>query len=131
MTREEAYLIFDKLRGDGATVFCMGRLWGWTVALRGKVMSATRDEVIIVSTDRHSGSLSLNLQMDDLLIRYAEPREVPILQGVSERDSRLATLMASLPLRIRPADLKNRLLEAPPRELLFFLELPSEDDAHL
>ena len=130
MTREEAYLIFDKLRTEGSTVFCMGRLWGWTVALRGKVMSATRDEVIIVSADRHSGSLSLSLQMEDLIIRYAEPREVPILQGVTERDSRLATLMASLPLRIRPADLKNRMLEAPPRELLFFVELPSEESDH-
>jgi hypothetical protein len=126
MTREEAFLIFDKLRADDATLFCTGRLWGWTIALRGKVVSATKEEVIIVSADRHSGSLSLNLEMEDLLIRYAEPREIPILQGMPERDSRLATLMASLPLRIRPADLKNRLLEAPPREQLFFLELPAD-----
>jgi len=128
MTREEVFLIFDKLRGDDATVFCMGRLWGWTIALRGKVMSATREEIIIVSADRHSGSLSLDLQMEDLMVRYAEPREIPILQGTGERDSRLATLMASLPLRIRPADLKNRMLEAPPREVLFFLELPQVQD---
>jgi hypothetical protein len=126
MTREEAFLIFDKLRADNATLFCTGRLWGWTIALRGKVVSATKEEVIIVSADRRSGSLSLNLEMEDLLIRYAEPREIPILQGMPERDSRLATLMASLPLRIRPADLKTRLLEAPPREQLFFLELPEE-----
>ena len=126
MTREEAFLIFDKLRADNATLFCTGRLWGWTIALRRKVVSATKEEVIIVSADRRSGSLSLNLEMEDLLIRYAEPREIPILQGMPERDSRLATLMASLPLRIRPADLKTRLLEAPPREQLFFLELPEE-----
>jgi hypothetical protein len=126
MTREEAFLIFDKLRADDATVFCTGRLWGWTVALRGKVVSATREEIIIVSADRHSGSLSLSLEMEDLAIRYAEPREVPILQGMTERDSHLATLMLSLPLRIRPADLKKRLLEAPPRELLFFVELPGD-----
>jgi hypothetical protein len=125
MTREEAYLVLDKLRADDATVFIMGRLWGWTIALRGKVMSASREEVIVVSADRHSGSLSLDLEMEDLIIRYAEPREIPILQGMPERDSRLATLMVSLPLRIRPADLKKRLLEAPPRELLFFLELPN------
>src|SRR5438128_7604785 len=92
MTREEAFLIFDKLHTDQATVFCTGRLWGWTVALRGKVVSATREEVIIVSDDRRSGSLSLQLDMDDLLIRYSEPREVPILQGMCERDSTLATL---------------------------------------
>jgi len=127
MTREEAFLIFDKLRTDRATVFCMGRLWGWTIALRGRVVSATREEVIIVSADQRSGSLSLSLEMEDLLIRYAEPREIPILQGRTERDSRLASLMISLPLRIRPADLKKRLLEAPPRELLFVLELPEEE----
>ena len=126
MTREEAFLIFDKLRADDATVFCTGRLWGWTIALRGQVVSATREEIIIVSADRHSGSLSLSLEMEDLVIRYAEPREVPILQGMPDRDSRLATLMVSLPLRLRPSDLKKRLLEAPPRESLFFLELPAD-----
>ena len=127
MTREEAFLIFDKLRSENSIVFCMGRLWGWTLAVRGKVVSATQDEVIIVSTDRLCGSISLRLDMEDLLIRYAEPREIPMLQGTCERDSTLASLTISLPLRIRPADLKKRLLEAPPRELLFILELPHED----
>jgi hypothetical protein len=127
MTRDEAFLIFDKLKSEGAMVFCTGRLWGWTVALRGKVMSATREEVILVSPDRASGSLSIHLDMDDLLIRYAEPREIPILQGMPERDMNLASLTFALPLRIRPSDLKTRVLEAPPRELLFFLELPREE----
>jgi len=127
MTREEAFLIFDKLKADDATVFCTGRLWGWTVALRGKIVSITRDEVIIVSSDRMSGSLSLRLDMEDLLIRYAEPRDIPILQGLVERDMTLASLTVALPLRIRPSDLKTRVLEAPPRELLFFLELPHEE----
>src|SRR6266404_3719365 len=86
MTREEAFLIFDKLRTDGAFVFCTGRLWGWTVALKGKVVSATREEIILVSADRASGSMSIRLDMDDLLIRYAEPREIPILQGMPPRD---------------------------------------------
>src|SRR5262249_22318183 len=122
MTREEAFLIFDKLKSDNAIVFCMGRLWGWTIALRGKVVSAMRDEVIIVSTDRQCGSLSLRLDMEDLKIRYAEPREVPMLQGMCDHDSTLSTLMVSLPLRIRPADLRNRLLDAPPRESLFIIE---------
>jgi hypothetical protein len=102
----------------------MGRLWGWTIALRGKVVSARADEVIIVSADRQSGSMSLRLDMEDLRIRYAEPREIPILQGAGERDSTLASLTIALPLRIRPADLKKHLLDAPPRELLFILELP-------
>jgi len=127
MTREEAFLIFDKLRADKATVFCTGRLWGWTVALRAKVVSATKEEVILVSEDRLSGSISLRLDMDDLLIRYAEPREIPILQGMPERDMTLASLTMALPLRMRPADLKTRVLEAPPRELLFFLELPRDE----
>ena len=127
MTREEAFLIFDKLRSENSIVFCMGRLWGWTLAVRGKVVSATQDEVIIVSTDRLCGSISLRLDMEDLLIRYAEPREIPMLQGTCERDSTLASLTISLPLRIRPADLKKRLLEAPTRALLFILELPHED----
>ncbi len=126
MTREEAFLIFDKLKSDDSLVFCMGRLWGWTVALRGKIVSATTDEVIIVSTDRQCGSLSLRLDMEDLIIRYAEPRELPILQGTCDRDSTLASVLVSLPLRIRPADLRNRLLDAPPRESLFILELPRE-----
>jgi len=84
------------------------------------------DEIIIVSTDRKCGSLSLRLDMEDLMIRYAEPREIPILQGTTERDSTLASLTISLPLRIRPADLRKRLLDAPPREQLFVLELPKE-----
>src|SRR5262249_11255654 len=121
--------IFDKLKSEGAMVFCTGRLWGWTIALRGKVMSATPEEVILVSPDRASGSLSIHLDMDDLLIRYAEPREIPILQGMPERDINLASLTFALPLRIRPSDLKNRVLEAPPRELLFFLELPREESS--
>jgi hypothetical protein len=128
MTREDAFLIFDRLRADGAIVFCMGRLCGWTVALRGKVVSASREEVIVVSTDLKCGSISLRLDMEDLMIRYAEPREIPMLQGLHERDLTLASLTVSLPLRIRPADLRNRLLDAPPRELLFFIELPREEE---
>src|SRR5690242_13155075 len=128
MTREEAFLIFDKLKSDDSIVFCMGRLWGWTVALRGKIVSATSDEVIIVSADRLCGSLSLRLDMEDLMIRYAEPRELPILQGVCDRDSTLASVLVSLPLRMRPADLRNRTLDAPPRELLFIIELPHQDN---
>jgi len=127
MTKEEAFLIFDKLRADRSILFCSGRLWGWTVAIRGRVMSASREEVIIVSTDLHSGSISLRLDSEDLMIRYSEPREIPILQCEHERDLSLACLTVSLPLRIRPADLKNRVLEAPPRELLFFIELPHEE----
>ena len=126
MTREEAFLIFDRLRSENSIVFCMGRLWGWTIAVRGKVVSASRDEVILVSTDRTCGSISLRLDMEDLMVRYAEPREIPMLQGTCERDSTLASLTVALPLRIRPADLKQRVLEAPPREQLFFLELPPE-----
>jgi len=126
MTREEAFLIFDRLRSENSLVFCMGRLWGWTIAVRGQVVSATRDEVILVSTDRQCGSISLRLDMDDLMVRYAEPREIPMLQGACERDSTLASLTVALPLRIRPADLKQRMLEAPPREQLYFLELPRE-----
>ena len=124
MTREEAFLIFDRLRTDQAIVFCSGRLLGWTIALRGKVVSATPDEVIVVSSDRTCGSLSLRLDSEDLMIRYAEPRELPILQGQCEHNQTLASLLVSLPLRLRPADLKQRLLDAPPRELLFFIELP-------
>ena len=60
------------------------------------------------------------------MVRYAEPREIPMLQGTCERDSTLASLTVALPLRIRPADLKQRVLEAPPREQLYFLELPPE-----
>ena len=126
MTREEAFLIFDKLRTDQSTVFCTGRLWGWTISVRGRIVSASAEEIILVSTDLHSGSLSIRLDTEDLLIRYAEPREIPILQGLMERDLTLASITMALPLRIRPADLKMRLVEAPPRELLFFLELPRE-----
>ncbi len=128
ITREEAFLIFDKLRADGSVVFCMGRLSGWTFALRAKVVSASRQEIIVVSADRHSGSMSLRLDVDDLLLRYAEPRDVPMLQGLHERDMNLASIVVGLPLRLRPADLRARLLEAPPREMLFFLELPNEEE---
>jgi hypothetical protein len=124
MTHEEAYLIFDKLHSENALVFCMGRLWGWTVALRGKVVSATREEIIIVSADRLCGSLSLRLDMEDLSIRYAEQREIPMLQG--DRDPNLVSLMVSLPLRIKPAALRQRVLDATPRELLFVIELPPQ-----
>jgi hypothetical protein len=106
----------------------MGRLWGWTVAIFGKVVSATKDEVIIVSSDKRSGSISLRLDAEDLLIRHAEPHEIPI--HACERDSTLASLMFALPLRIRPADLKQRLLEAPPRERLFVMEMPRDAAAN-
>src|SRR5262245_52295729 len=120
ITREEAFLIFDKLRMDGSIVFCMGRLAGWTVALRGKVVSASRKEVIVISGDSHSGSISFRLDAEDLMLRYAEPRDVPMLQGLRERDMTLAAVTVGLPLRLRPVDLRSRLMEAPPREMLFF-----------
>ena len=93
---------------------------------RGKIASASTQEVVLVSADRHSGSISFRLDAEDLLLRYAEPRDMPILQGLSERDMTLAAIMVGLPLRLRPADLRARLLEAPPREMLLFLELPRE-----
>jgi hypothetical protein len=127
MTRDDAYLIFHKMRADRALVFCTGQLWGWTIAIVGKVVSVTRDEVILVSIDRRSGSISLRLDMEDLLIRYADAREIPMLQESGERDSTLASLRIALPLRMRPADLRDHPLEAPPREVLFFLELPREE----
>ena len=127
ITPEEAFLIFDKLRADQATVFCTGRLLGWNLALRGKVASATAEEVVIVSDDRHSGSLSFRLDAEDLLIRYAEPREVPYLQGVLEHDMMLAGITLALPLRVRPSDLKKKMFDAPPREMLFVFELPREE----
>jgi hypothetical protein len=68
----------------------------------------------------------VRLDSEDLLLRSAEPREIPMLQGLIERDATLASVTFALPLRIRPADLKQRIVEAPPRELLFFLELPRE-----
>ncbi len=127
MTRDEAYLIFQKMRSEQSRIFCTGQLWGWTIAIVGRIVSVTEAEVIIVSVDRRSGSISLRLDMDDLLIRYADAREIPMLQDTSERDTTLASLRVALPLRIRPADLKNHFLEAPPREVLFFLELPPEE----
>ena len=132
MTREEALLIFDKLRADQSIVFCMGRLSGWTFALRGKVMSASREEIIVVSVDLHSGSMSFRLDADDLVLRSPDPRDIPILQSLLERDMTLAAITVGLPLRLRPADLRARLLEAPPREMLYFLELPREhsDSGH-
>jgi hypothetical protein len=126
MTRDEAFLIFDKLRTDESTVFFTGRLMGWTASFRGRVVSASPEEVVLVSEDRHSGSISLRLDAEDLLIRYAEPREIPMVQGAEGRDMTLASVIVALPLRIRPADLRSRLLDAPPRELLFFLELPPD-----
>jgi hypothetical protein len=128
MTRDEAFLIFDKLRTDESTIFCTGRLMGWTVSFRGHVVSASPEEVILVSQDRFSGSVSLRLDMEDLLIRYAEPREIPMVQGAEGRDMTLASIIVALPLRIRPSDLKRRLLDAPPRELLFFLEMPRGEE---
>ncbi|HEX4998358.1 MAG TPA: hypothetical protein VFY29_09035 [Terriglobia bacterium] len=127
MTREDAFLIFDKLRAEDASIFCTGRLLGWTVSFRGRIVSASREEVILVSTDRHSGSMSLRLDAEDLLIRYAEPREIPMVQGAEGRDLTLASIIVALPLRLRPGDLRKRLLDAPPRELLFFLELPANE----
>ena len=124
MTREEAFLIFDKLRAEESMVLCMGRLSGWTCAIRGRIVSASLEEVVLVSDDRHSASVSIRLDADDLIVRYAEPRDMPILQGMSERDMTLASIMVGLPLRMRPADYRARLLEAPQREMLLFLELP-------
>lgn len=52
-----------------------------------------------------------------------------MLQGLHERDMNLASVVVSLPLRLRTADLRARLLEAPPREILFFVELPREEES--
>src|SRR5215470_12041745 len=126
VTPEEAFLIFDKLRTEAVTVFCTGRLHGWNLALRGKIVSVSKEEVIIVSADRHSGSLSVRLDAEDLLIRYVEPRETPFLQGMPEHDQTLAGITLSLPLRVRPSDLKRKMFDAPPREVLFILQLPDD-----
>ncbi len=125
MTREEAYLIFKKLKDDDTVVFCMGRLNGWTVALKGTIVSAMPDEIIVISADRKSGSISIRLDAEDLMIRYSEPREIPMIPITCEHDQTLSAITISFPLRMRPADLKNRLLEAPPREQLFVIELPA------
>ena len=114
-------------RSDKAIVFCMGRLNGWTLALRCSVVSATRDEVILISLDRRSGSISLRLDAEDLILRYAEPRDVPMLQGLRPHDMTLASIVVGLPLRMRPSELRARPLEAPPREMLYFMELPKEE----
>ena len=129
MTQEEAFLIFDKLHTTQSAVFCMGKLSGWTFAVRGTIMSATQEEIILVSADLRSGSMSFRLDAEDLLLRHAEPREILMLQGLPERDATLAAITIGLPLRLRPADLRARLLEAPPREVLYFLELPRNEES--
>ena len=122
--------------------------WGERVAVEALVYAADVDFGVRLSTDGspqfafeagHIATELLKLEnptaiceqrladAEGLLLRYAEPRDVPMLQGLRERDMTLAAITVGLPLRLRPGDLRARLVEAPPREMLFVLELPRDE----
>ena len=80
MTRDDAMLLFSKLRDDESTVFVLGILVGVGFTHRGKVISTDlgSGEVAIASVDEKT-CIRLLLATDGLVFEYREAREFPSL----------------------------------------------------
>jgi hypothetical protein len=128
ISRGDAALIFRKFEDDGASVLCVGILWGWRVVVRGKV--SVRDEMneVALILDDRRGALVLRLDEDDSVFWYSEPGKMPLPErdAVPEEARDSACVSVALPLRVRPsvlAEFSEVPPRAPSREKLFFLEI--------
>src|SRR6266436_3877631 len=122
ISRGDAELIFRKLADEDAFVFCIGRLWGWRLMLRGKLVMGESE----VTLRAEAGGFTLRLDEDDMVFWYSEPGKMSLSESVSipeeARDS--ACISVALPLRVSPgAFAVERPPAAPFREILSFLEI--------
>lgn len=128
ISTDEALLVFDKWSKEQTTVFCKGRCWGWEVYVKGYIIEASPEKIVIQTADKW-GALGIQLHLEDLNCFYAEPREMPpeLRQGLSDADSRRSLIGIGLPLRVPLSLLDTYNPGNPPRrETLFFCELPPE-----
>jgi hypothetical protein len=119
ITREEAFLVFNKLHVEKSTALCAGTLCGWTVLLRGRILRLSKDEPTFASVDEQA-SLVLRLDLDDEVFEYGEPGR--FIVSVPKSSSDTACLVIGLPLRLSSKQLTG-LAEAPIREKISILEL--------
>jgi hypothetical protein len=125
---DETMLVFDKWKTDRAKVLCTGHCWGWEVILHGYIIEVSTERIIIQTAEKN-GTLGIQLALNDLNFFYAEPREMPAenLENVSDADRMRSVIGVALPLRVVPALINTYTLDnPPPREKLFFCELPPE-----
>jgi hypothetical protein len=125
---EEAVSVFRKLCGDESIVLCVGSLWGWNLAMRGKISTASSNSVIFTSSDG-STVLVLRLDLPDLVFEYGEPQDwaAAMLPSMPKLVLDAAGLIVGLPLRFSPSDLESG-LRMPFREKLCFVEIPESTE---
>lgn len=76
MTREEALLMFRKLRAEDSTIWCMGDFPGFNFALTGKVRDNSGEGVKLVSLE---GEVEILLRLPTIgpSFWYTEPSAFP------------------------------------------------------
>lgn len=123
ISTEDAFLIFDKWHSEGTLIECLGRFFGWGLALKGKVLAVSREEVSF--GEKNESVITFRLDGDDLTFLYGEAKDAPI--DVSEENKESSALLLGLPFRVTVATAlaaqRGEVTEAPSRETLCFLEL--------
>jgi hypothetical protein len=120
---EDAFLLFEKWMSEQTEIACTSEVFGWRASLRGRVVLVTADEASLRSQD---GAGVLTVPFRNLEFAYAERRESRSPKG-EDASRELVTLIANLPLRLRPSALAVGAVP-PPREKLIFQELPKSPD---
>lgn len=127
INREEAFLLFDKLKSSSATVWCGGDLYGWSFRLNGRVEDLSPSLVTLVSLDGEA-SLSVWLDRDDLSFWYAEPSAFPkeFRDSFPQMPSDSVLIGVLLPLEVRSSGLNSG--DVVKRDKLIFAELKEEGE---
>jgi hypothetical protein len=87
MTKDEALLLFRKLRDDGNKVLCRGELFGVAFTVAGRVTEAEEGQVDIVGDE---ASVGLSLIADGVTFEYREPRNYPTIASELPDEQRTA-----------------------------------------
>ncbi|MBI4445993.1 MAG: hypothetical protein HY645_08775 [Acidobacteria bacterium] len=96
----EATLIFTKWQKERTYIFCKGTCWGWEVFLKGYIIEATSEKVILEAKES-AGVMGVQMVMNDQQWYYAEPREMsPELRpDLTEEGLSRSSLSVALPAR--------------------------------
>jgi hypothetical protein len=102
MSREDAFLMFEKFKSEDAELWCIGELFGWDFDLTGKVEELSRSRVRLVSLDGKA-SVSVWLDRDDLSFWYTEPSAFPseVVKAIPKDARDAAFIGVLLPLEVR------------------------------